>query len=79
VEFVAVGVAGLEHVLGGELDEVGGTCRVRGSGMIVSTIPGSSERALPVCSTRKLDLVRSLGADRVIDYTREDFAAGGQR
>jgi NADPH:quinone reductase-like Zn-dependent oxidoreductase len=32
-----------------------------------------------VCSTTKVDLVRSLGADHVIDYLRDDFAAGEQR
>jgi NADPH:quinone reductase-like Zn-dependent oxidoreductase len=32
-----------------------------------------------VCSTRNVDLVRSIGADHVIDYTREDFTRGGQR
>jgi len=32
-----------------------------------------------VCSTTKADLVRSIGADHVIDYTREDFTRGGQR
>jgi NADPH:quinone reductase-like Zn-dependent oxidoreductase len=32
-----------------------------------------------VCSTTKVDLVRSLGADHVIDYTREELADGGQR
>lgn len=32
-----------------------------------------------VCSTQKLDMARALGADHVIDYTREDFAGNGQQ
>jgi NADPH:quinone reductase-like Zn-dependent oxidoreductase len=32
-----------------------------------------------VCSTRNVDMVRSIGADHVIDYTREDFTRRGQR
>jgi NADPH:quinone reductase-like Zn-dependent oxidoreductase len=36
-------------------------------------------RVTGVCSTRNIDLVRSIGADHVVDYTREDFAQSGQR
>jgi NADPH:quinone reductase-like Zn-dependent oxidoreductase len=36
-------------------------------------------RVTGVCSTTKVEMVRSIGADHVIDYTREDFAEGGQR
>ena len=32
-----------------------------------------------VCRTRNLDMVRSIGADHVVDYTKDDFSQSGQR
>jgi NADPH:quinone reductase-like Zn-dependent oxidoreductase len=45
----------------------------------VQIAKGYSADVTGVCSTRNVDMVRSIGADQVIDYTREDFTKSGQR
>jgi len=47
--------------------------------LAVQIAKASGGKVTGVCSTSKADLVRSIGADDVIDYTREDFADGSRR
>jgi NADPH:quinone reductase-like Zn-dependent oxidoreductase len=47
--------------------------------LAVQIAKASGAKVTGVCSTSKSDLVRSIGADDVIDYTREDFADGARR
>ena len=47
--------------------------------MAVQVAKAMGAHVTAVCSTRNVDMVRSLGADEVLDYTRDDFVEGGAR
>jgi NADPH:quinone reductase-like Zn-dependent oxidoreductase len=82
----AVGVAGLTALQGlrdyGEL-QPGQKVLINGAASGVGTFAVQIAKSLgaevsAVCSTRNLEMVRAIGADRVFDYTREDFATSGE-
>ncbi|MET8524124.1 NAD(P)-dependent alcohol dehydrogenase [Micromonospora sp. NPDC005172] len=83
----ALPLAGITALLGlrdaGRV-EPGQRLLVNGASGGVGTLAVQLGRALGatvtgVCSTRNVDLVRSLGADDVVDYRRDDFADGTRR
>jgi NADPH:quinone reductase-like Zn-dependent oxidoreductase len=86
-EAATVGVAALTALQG--LRDKGGVepgrkVLVHGAGGGVGTFAVQIAKALgaevtAVCGPQNVELVRSLGADEVVDYTREDFTRGGRR
>ncbi|MEL6442827.1 MAG: zinc-binding dehydrogenase [Bacteroidota bacterium] len=67
-----VGVAAGDRVMVHGASGSVGTCTVQVAKVLGAEVTG-------VCSTRNVDLVRSLGADRVLDYTQGNVFADGTR
>jgi NADPH:quinone reductase-like Zn-dependent oxidoreductase len=75
------GVTALQALRGSARLQAGQTILVNGASGGVGTFAVQIAKTfgatvVGVCSTRNVDLVRSIGADRVIDYTKEDFTRG---
>jgi NADPH:quinone reductase-like Zn-dependent oxidoreductase len=66
------------HVQAGQRVLINGASRGIGT-FAVQIAKSLGAQVTGVCSTRNMDLVRSIGADHVIDYTQEDFTRSQQR
>lgn len=86
ISAAAIPVAGLTALQGLRTHgavQPGNRVLVNGAADGVGTMAVQIAKALgaevtAVCSSRKVEMVRALGADEVIDYTRDDFVAGGE-
>ncbi len=77
-------ILALQHLRGSRRIEPGHKVLINGASGSVGPFAIQIAKALgahvtAVCSTTKMELVRRLGADHVIDYTREDYTRNGQR
>lgn len=78
------GIIALHNLQNGERVHSGQSVLVNGAGGAVGSIAvqlakSRGARVTGVDGPRKLEMVRSLGADHVVDYTREDFTRSGER
>src|SRR5919109_350831 len=71
----AVGQTGTPLHAGGEGLIIGASGGVGSFAVQIAKVLGAEVTG--VCSTANVEMVRSLGADHVVDYTREDFTTGG--
>jgi len=77
-------VVALQELRGAGKVQPGRTVLINGASGGVGTFAIQIAKSLGaevtgVCSTRNVDMVRSIGADHVVDYTQEDFTKGKQR